>query len=204
MITAVSIELSDQIEFFSNQSKFHQWLDRNHDKKAELWVGFYKKQSGKPSVTYPEALDEALCYGWIDGVRKSIDEVSYKIRFTPRKAKSTWSLVNTKRVAELKRLGCMRASGLKAFENRDPKRSGIYSFENALRKLDAVYEKKFQSNKRAWAFFQAQPPGYQRTASWWVMSAKKEETRMRRLATLIGESEKGLRLVMVAASAKKK
>jgi len=204
MITAVSIELSDQIEFFSNQSKFHQWLDKHHDRESELWVGFYKKQSGKPSVTYPEALDEALCYGWIDGVRKSIDEVSYKIRFTPRKAKSTWSLVNTKRVAELKRLGRMRASGLKAFENRDPKRSGIYSFENALRKLDAVYEKKFQSNKRAWAFFQAQPPGYQRTASWWVMSAKKEETRMRRLATLIGESEKGLRLVMVAASAKKK
>ncbi len=204
MITAVSIELSDQIEFFSNQSNFHQWLDKHHDRESELWVGFYKKQSGKPSVTYPEALDEALCYGWIDGVRKSIDEVSYKIRFTPRKAKSTWSLVNTKRVAELKRLGRMRASGLKAFENRDPKRSGIYSFENALRKLDAVYEKKFQSNKRAWAFFQAQPPGYQRTASWWVMSAKKEETRMRRLATLIGESEKGLRLVMVAASAKKK
>ncbi len=196
--------MSDQIKFFSNQSKFHQWLDKHHDRESELWVGFYKKQSGKPSVTYPEALDEALCYGWIDGVRKSIDEVSYKIRFTPRKAKSTWSLVNTKRVAELKRLGRMRASGLKAFENRDPKRSGIYSFENAPRKLDAVYEKKFQSNKRAWEFFQAQPPGYQRTASWWVMSAKKEETRMRRLATLIGESEKGLRLVMVAASAKKK
>jgi len=196
--------LSDQIKFFSNPYKFHQWLDRNHDKKAELWVGFYKKQSGKPSVTYPEALDEALCYGWIDGIRKSIDDESYTIRFTPRRPRSTWSLVNTKRVAELRGLGRMKTPGLKAFENRDPKRSGIYSFENALRKLDAVYEKKFQSNKRAWAFFQAQPPGYQRTASWWVMSAKKEETRMRRLATLIGESEKGLRLVMVAASAKKK
>jgi uncharacterized protein YdeI (YjbR/CyaY-like superfamily) len=169
--------LSDQIKFFSNPSKFHQWLDQNHDKESELWVGFYKKDSGKPSITYPEALDEALCYGWIDGLRKSIDEVSYKIRFTPRRAKSTWSLVNTKRVAELKRLGRMCGSGLKAFETRDPKRSGIYSFENAARTLDAVYEKKFQANKRAWAFFQAQPPGYQRTASWWVMSAKKNETR---------------------------
>ena len=195
--------MSDHIKFFSNSSKFRQWLDKHHDKESELWVGFYKKQSGKPSVTYPEALDEVLCYGWIDGIRKSIDEVSYTIRFT-RKAKSTWSLVNTKRVAELKRLGRMRASGLKAFETRDPKRSGIYSFENAPRKLDAVYEKKFQSNKRAWEFFQTQPPGYQRTASWWVMSAKKEETRWRRLASLIRESEKGVRLGVVTGSAKKK
>jgi uncharacterized protein YdeI (YjbR/CyaY-like superfamily) len=196
--------LSDQIKFFSNASKFHQWLDKHHDRESELWVGFYKKQSGKPSITYPEALDEALCYGWIDGLRKSIDEVRYKIRFTPRKAKSTWSLVNIKRVEELKRLGCMRAPGLKAFETRDPKRSGIYSFENALRKLDADYEKKFQSNKRAWAFFQAQPPGYQRTASWYVMSAKKEETRWRRLASLISESKKGVRLSLITGSAKKK
>jgi uncharacterized protein YdeI (YjbR/CyaY-like superfamily) len=182
--------LSDHIKFFSNPSKFHRWLDKHHDRESELWVGFYKKQSGKPSITYPEALDEALCYGWIDGIRKSIDEVSYKIRFTPRTAKSTWSLVNIKRVEELKRLGRVTASGLKAFETRDPKRSGIYSFENAPRNLDAAHEKKFQSNKPAWAFFQAQPPGYQRTASWYVMSAKKEETRMRRLVNLISESEK--------------
>jgi uncharacterized protein YdeI (YjbR/CyaY-like superfamily) len=194
--------LSDQIKFFSNPSKFHQWLDKHHDRESELWVGFYKKQSGKPSITYPEALDEVLCYGWIDGIRKSIDEVSYTIRFTPRKAKSTWSLVNIKRVAELKRLGRMRAPGLKAFETRDPKRSGIYSFENAPRNLDAAHEKKFQSNKRAWAFFQAQPPGYQRTAIWYVMSAKKEETRWRRLATLISESEKGVRLGLVTGKAK--
>jgi uncharacterized protein YdeI (YjbR/CyaY-like superfamily) len=198
----MSIELSDQIKFFSNPTKFHRWLGKNHDKQSELWVGFYKKHSDKPSITYPEALDEALCYGWIDGLRKSIDGVSYKIRFTPRQAKSTWSLVNIKRVEELKRLGRMRASGLKAFENRDPKRSGIYSFENAPRNLDAAYEKKFQSNKRAWAFFQAQPPGYRRTASWYVMSAKKEETRWRRLATLISESEKGVRLGLVTGKAK--
>jgi uncharacterized protein YdeI (YjbR/CyaY-like superfamily) len=196
--------LSDHIKFFSNPSEFHQWLDRHHDKESELWVGFYKKESGRPSITYPEALDEALCYGWIDGVRKSVDEVSYKIRFTPRKAKSTWSLVNTKRVAELKRLGRMKTSGLKAFETRDPKRSGIYSFENAARRLDAVYEKKFQANKRAWAFFQAQPPGYQRTAIWWVMSAKKEETRWRRLASLIRDSQKGVRLGLITGSTKEK
>src|SRR6266568_553956 len=193
-----------EVAFFETSSEFRTWLEEHHNTTQEVWVGFYKTSSGKPSITWPEAVDEALCYGWIDGIRKSIDEVSYTIRFTPRQAKSTWSLVNIKRVEELKRLGRMRASGLKAFENRDPKRSGIYSFENRPRKLDPVYEKKFQSNKRAWAFFQAQPPGYQRTASWYVMSAKKDETRMRRLATLIGESEKGLRLLMVAASAKKK
>jgi len=194
--------LSEHIKFFSNASKFRQWLDKHHDRESELWVGFYKKQSGKPSITYPEALDEALCYGWIDGIRKSIDDVSYKIRFTPRQAKSTWSLVNIKRVEELKRLGRMRASGLNAFETRDPKRSGIYSFENRPRKLAPVYEKKFQSNKRAWAFFQAQPPGYQRIASWYVMSAKKDETRLRRLATLISESEKGVRIGLISGKAK--
>src|SRR5947209_16696261 len=125
----MSVFPSVQPLFFASPAEWRRWLAKHHKSVDELWVAFHKRASGRPSITYPEALDEALCYGWIDGLRKSIDEVSYKIRFTPRTAKSTWSLVNTKRAAELKRLGRMKVSGLKAFETRDPKRSGIYSFE---------------------------------------------------------------------------
>jgi len=165
----------------------------NHDKTDELIVGFYKKDSGKKSVTYPEALDEALCFGWIDGVRRRVDEDSYSIRFTPRKTKSTWSLVNTRRVNELIKLGRMHKTGLGVFKLRDPKRTGIYSFENAPRKLAPEYEKRFRGNRKAWAFFERQPPGYQRLATYWVMSAKQEETRLRRLNLLISNSEKHIR-----------
>ena len=189
-----------KVTYFTSPSQFRRWLDRYHDKASELWVGFHKKHSGKPSITYNEALDEALCFGWIDGVRKSVNDTSYTIRFTPRKAKSIWSLVNIGHVERLKKLGRMKPSGQKAFAARDEKRSGVYSFENAPRKLDAAYEKKFKANKKAWAFFQSQPPGYQRIARFFVMSAKQEETRLRRLDSLISDSEKGLRIGVITSN----
>ncbi len=177
--------------FFSSPAKFRQWLKANHAKAQELWVGYYKKDSGKPSLTWPESVDEALCFGWIDGVRKSIDEVSYMIRFTPRKPRSIWSAVNIKRATELLELGLMQPAGLEAFQNRQEARSVVYSYEQRGQKLDDAYEKKLRANKKAWAFFQAQPPWYQRAVSWWVTSAKKEETRLKRLATLIEDSANG-------------
>ena len=192
-----------KVTFFNSASEFRQWLEANQDKVSELWVGFYKKDSGKTGITYAEAVDEALCFGWIDGIKKRVDDISYMHRFTPRKLKSNWSLTNTRRAEKLKRLGRMQPSGLKKFEARDPRRSGIYSFENRPRKLEDIYEKKFRANQKAWEFFQAQPPGYQRTASWWVMSAKKEATRWRRLASLTDDSAKGRRLVVVADATKK-
>lgn len=178
--------------FFSTPSEFRAWLEEHHETAQELWVGFYKKGTGKPSITWPEAVDEALCFGWIDGIRKSVDADSYANRFTPRKPRSTWSAVNIKRVGELTELGLMRPAGLKAFEKRTEQRSETYSYEqrNNVR-LDEAYEQQFRANEAAWDFFQAQPPWYRRTATWWVVSAKKEETRQKRLATLIEDSQHG-------------
>ena len=187
--------------FFNTQSDFRRWLEKNHGSAKELWVGFYKKSSSRPSITWPQSVDEALCFGWIDGIRKSIDDVSYKIRFTPRKRGSIWSAVNTKRAQELIDQGLMRPAGLKAFEARDEKKSGIYSYESfSLRsdKFPEPYETKFKKNKKAWVFFQSQPPGYRRIACWWVISAKKEETRLKRLATLIEVSATGGRVGQIA------
>lgn len=180
--------------FFKSGDDFRNWLDKNHGKQQELLLGFYKKASGNSGITYQEALDEALAYGWIDGIRKSVDDASYTIRFTPRKPKSIWSMVNIKRVGELTKLGRMQAPGLKAFEGRDVKRAQLYSYERKTSKLDGELEKRLKANKRAWEFFQAQPPGYQRVISWWVISAKQEETRLRRLQTLIKDSEQGRRV----------
>ena len=191
-----------KIKFFSTQSLFKQWLARNHTRSAELWVGFHKKKSGKKSITYAEALDEALCFGWIDGVRKSVDESSYTIRFTPRKQRSIWSRVNTVRAEELSKLGRMKPSGVEAFALRDPQRSGIYSFETTARKLAAAYETKFLAKKEAWEYFQSQPPGYRKLATFWVMSAKREETRLHRLEQLICDSAEAKRLGIIARSAK--
>lgn len=178
-------------KFFATPAAFRKWLEQNHDKAQELWVGFHKKSTGKPSITWPEAVDQLLCFGWIDGIRKSVDDRSYTIRVTPRKPRSNWSAINIKRVNELTKMGLMHPAGLKAFQAHDPKKSGVYSFERRPQKLDAKYEKKFRTNKKAWAFFQAQPPWYQRTAGFWVVSAKKEETRLKRLATLIEDSAQG-------------
>lgn len=175
--------------FFKTQKEFRKWFEKDHSKTAELFVGFYKKSSGKPSITWPESVDEALCFGWIDGIRRSVDEDSYTIRFTPRKPKSIWSAVNTKRANELQELGLMSPAGLKALEARDEEKSKLYSYENKDKKLSAVYEKKFRQNKKAWEYFKSQAPWYQRASSHWVISAKQEKTRLRRLETLINDCE---------------
>lgn len=175
--------------FFASPSVWRAWLEEHHADTGELWVGLYKRDSGRPSITWPEAVDGALCFGWIDGIRKSIDDVSYRIRFTPRKPRSVWSAVNVKRATELSNTGLMHSAGLAAFQKRDEKRSAIYSYEQRKRaKLPDVHTKQFRNQPAAWAFFQAQPPGYRRICSWWVISAKKEETRLKRLAALIEHS----------------
>jgi uncharacterized protein YdeI (YjbR/CyaY-like superfamily) len=187
-----TIEVAMEPAFFATPAELRAWLDTHHETSGELWVGFYKKGSGRPSITWPEAVDEALCFGWIDGVRKGIDGVSYAIRFTPRKPRSIWSAVNVGRVAELTGLGLMRPAGLKAFAGRVEERSGVYAYEQQdAAALDAEDERQFRANSRAWAFFQAQAPWYRRTAIWWVVGAKREETRRKRLATLIADSEGG-------------
>ncbi len=179
--------------FFSTPEKFREWLAKNHDREDELLVGFHKKDSGKKSITYAEALDEALCYGWIDGVRKRFDETSYTIRFTPRKPRSIWSLVNVRHVERLMKASRMAEPGLAAYARRDPKRTGIYAFENEVREFSSEFEKKFRANKRAWEFFQSEPPSIRKVCIFWVMSAKKEETRLRRLDQLIESSANGVR-----------
>ena len=182
-------------KFFPTPGEFRVWLARHHDSARELVVGFYKKDSGKPSITWPEAVDEALCYGWIDGVRKSLDETRYTNRFTPRRPRSAWSAVNVARVAELTKLGRMQPAGLAAFAKRTPERTGIYSHEQARPdELDAACARTFRADEKAWAFFQAQPPGYRKLMARWVMEAKREETRQRRLAALVEESAQGRRV----------
>ena len=181
--------------FFRTPAEFRRWLEKNHERETELWVGFHKKGSGRPSITWPESVDEALSFGWIDGVRRSIDEESYEIRFTPRKPRSIWSAVNTRRMKELIEEGRVAEAGIRAFERRSEARSGVYSFEQRKdAKLDPALEKRFRARAKAWRFFETQPPGYRRLAAFWVMSAKKEETRTRRLDELIARSAKGERL----------
>ena len=180
--------------FFKTPADFRSWLEKHHARADELLVGFYKKESGKPSITWPESVDEALCFGWIDGIRRRIDDISYSIRFTPRRRGSIWSTVNTKRVAELIKDKRMRPAGVKAFEARDPKKTGIYSFERETATLPAEFEKAFRANTKAWKFWEAQPPGYRRLAAYFVTSAKQDETRRRRLDVLIRDSARGLRL----------
>ena len=181
--------------FFGSPAAFRRWLEENHALACELLVGFYKRDSQKPSITWPESVDEALCFGWIDGIRKRVDEVSYTIRFTPRKPTSNWSSVNIRRVHELTSLGLMHPAGLKAFERRDEKKSAIYSYEQRhSAKFTPELEKEFRANKKAWDFFRSQAPGYQKMATYWVMSAKREETRRGRLAKLMERYENGRRL----------
>ena len=184
-----------QPTFFPTPEDFRRWLEEHHASEKELWVGFHKKGSGRPSITWPESVDEALCFGWIDGVRKTLDAESYVIRFTPRKTGSNWSEVNLKRVQVLIETGRMRPAGQRAFEARDPSKSGVYSFEQRKApELGPELEARFQANAGAWSFFLAQPPGYRRLATFWVVSAKQEATRARRLQQLIDDSAAGLRL----------
>ncbi len=180
--------------FFATPALFWAWLKKHHKTAGELLVGFYKKDSGKPSVTWPESVDEALCFGWIDGVRKSIDDKAYTIRFTPRRHGSIWSAVNIIRVGGLTKSGLMQPAGIAAFERRDEKKSAIYAYEQRKTTVfDPAYERKFRANKRAWAFFEAQPPWYQRVVRYRVMSAKSEDTRLRRLQTVIDAAANGKR-----------
>ena len=173
-------------KFFATPNHFRKWLAKNHDRADVLWVGYYRKETGRPSVTWPESVDEALCFGWIDGIRKKIDHESYKIRFTPRRAKSVWSAVNIGRVAVLTAEDRMHAAGHAAFARREEHNSRQYSFENrATAKLSDDDEREFRRVPVAWKFFQAQPPGYRRLASWWIISAKRPETRRARLLRLI-------------------
>jgi uncharacterized protein YdeI (YjbR/CyaY-like superfamily) len=189
--------------FFETPSKLRAWLEKHHAQEKELWVGFHKKSSGKASLTWTQAVDALLCFGWIDGIRKSIDESSYTIRVTPRKSKSKWSLINVKRVRELQKLGLMHVNGLKGFEERTAE--GTYSYEQRnVAKLGDRFEKQFRANKKAWEFFRTQAPWYQRTATWWVISAKKEETRLKRLERLIGDSGRGESIVPLKRPAKSK
>lgn len=186
---------------FRSAFEFRRWLEKHHGRATELWVGFYKKASAKLGITYAEAVDQALCFGWIDGIKKRVDEDRYTHRFTPRTAKSGWSAINTRRAAELKRLGLMAPSGVAAFEKRDPARSGISSFENRPESLTPPLLGQLKANRKAWAFFEAQPPGYRRRVAFWVMSAKQDETRQRRLAQLIHDSERNLRRGVVTEKA---
>ena len=180
--------------FFKSPSAFRKWLAANHSKSKELWVGFYKKSSGKPSITWPESVDEALCFGWIDGIRKSIDEESYMIRFSPRKPSSIWSAVNIRNVARLIKEKRMTAAGLKAYASRKEYRSGIYSYEQRPSELVEPYASELKRNKAAWKFFQAQPPYYRKMMTWFILSAKQEQTRLQRLERLIEASAKEQRL----------
>jgi uncharacterized protein YdeI (YjbR/CyaY-like superfamily) len=183
-----------KIRFFKSASAFRKWLETNHTSAQELWVGFYKRTSGLPSMTWPESVDQALCFGWIDGIRKRIDENSYVIRFSPRRPSSVWSAINTKRAQELANEGLMHAAGLKAFSARKENRSGIYSYENRPAELPDPYAKTIRQNKAAWEFLQAQPPSYRKLVCWWIVSAKKEETRAKRIEKLIAVSARGQRL----------
>lgn len=178
----------DSVTFFATQEDFRRWLEKNHEKEPEIIVGYYKVGSGKPSLTWPQSVDQALCFGWIDGVRKSINEESYCIRFTPRRSDSTWSAVNIRKVEELTNAGLMKPAGLLAFSHRKTNKSGIYSYENEPFILDPDMEKLFRKNKKAWDFFSKQAPSYQKAILRWIMSAVQEKTRQSRLEKTIQAS----------------
>jgi uncharacterized protein YdeI (YjbR/CyaY-like superfamily) len=175
--------------FFKSPNEFRKWLEKNHATKKELFVGFYKVHTGKPSLTWSQSVDVALCYGWIDGVRPTGDEESYVIRFSPRKPRSGWSAINIAKVAALKEVGLMRPAGLAAFEARDATQSG-YSVKSWPKTFPPKYERRFRANKKAWKYFSSQAPSMQRNAIHWATSAKQEETRLRRLETLIADCAK--------------
>jgi uncharacterized protein YdeI (YjbR/CyaY-like superfamily) len=182
------------VTYFRTPAELRKWFRANHAAAAELWIGFYKKDSGKPSITWPESVDEALCVGWIDGIRKRIGQDSYTIRFTPRRKGSIWSAVNIARVKVLTAEKRMRPSGVKAHEARLENKSGIYAYEQRRDRLEEPYAGLLKKNKAAWEFFAAQPPSYRKVIGWWIVSAKKEETRVERLKKLIDTSAKGQRL----------
>ncbi len=182
------------IIFFKTQKDLRKWFEKNHKKKKELIVGFYKVSSGKHSVTWSQSVDEAICFGWIDGIRKSIDEESYSIRFTPRNPSSNWSNINIGKANDLIRVGLMKPEGLRLFNLRKENKSGIYSYENTMAEFDKEHEKRFKANKQAWEFFQSMIPSYQKITKRWVMSAKQEVTRLKRLDELINDCAAGKKI----------
>ena len=193
-----------KVQFFETRDAFRRWLKKNHAKAEELYVGFYKKASGRKAIEYEEAVEEALCFGWIDGVRKGLNEISYTNRFSPRKPRSKWSRINIARVERLIKEGRMEAPGLDLYEARDRKDAG-YSFEQRdAPEFTPALEKRFRANRAAWKFWESQPPGYRRVATWYVISAKREETRLKRLDTLIADSAAGLRIGLLRRDEKKK
>ncbi len=184
-----------KIKYFKSANHFRSWLEKNHATTHELWVGYFKKSSGKPSITWPESVDEALCFGWIDGIRKRVDDSRYTIRFTPRRRGSIWSTINIRRARELNDKGLMQPPGRAAFDARKEYKSGIYSYEQRTTHLNGPYEKKLKQNKAAWDFFYAQPPSYRKAIAWWIVSAKQEATRLKRLQKLIELSANRKRLL---------
>lgn len=180
-----------EIKFFKSARALRRWFERHHESAKELWVGYYKKSTGLASVTWPESVDEALCFGWIDGIRKSVDEVSYTSRFTPRRASSVWSRINIDRATALQAQGLMQPAGCRAFEARKENRSGIYSYEQRGEQLPEPYRGKLEECPKAAKFFPAQSKSYRKAVAWWVVSAKKEETRLKRLGILIEHSRNG-------------
>ena len=180
--------MSDAI-YFSSPAELGAWLERHHESESELWLGYWKKATGKPSLTWSQAVDEALCYGWIDGIVRRVDDECHIQRFTPRKPSSNWSAVNIAKVEQLRAAGRMRAAGEAAFARRRADRSGVYAYEQRKDpRLEPEQERRFRANAAAWEYFKGQPPSYRRPALWWVVSAKRPETRERRLATLIEDS----------------
>jgi uncharacterized protein YdeI (YjbR/CyaY-like superfamily) len=191
--------------FFASPEEFRAWLEEHHATATELLVGFHKRGTGRPTMTWTEAVREALCFGWIDGIRHSLGDESYTIRFTPRKPRGNWSSLNVRHVEELIREGRMTPAGLAAYEARTPERTGVYAFEQRhSARLDRQQEERFRADPKAWEFLQAQPASYRQTAIYWVVSAKREETRARRLATLISDSAAGRRLAQLTPPARRR
>lgn len=180
--------------FFRTPEEMYAWLEANHESEKELMVGYFKKSAPEKGITWPESVDMALCFGWIDGVRPSGTDTTYHIRFTPRRPKSIWSKVNVAKVEALIEKGLMRPAGLKAYEAREADKTGIYSFEKEREHFSGEYEAKFKASAEAWAWYQAQAPSYQKASTHWVLDGKKEETRFKRLGELIASSERGERL----------
>jgi uncharacterized protein YdeI (YjbR/CyaY-like superfamily) len=191
--------------FFASPEEFRAWLEEHHATATELLAGFYKKSTGRPTMTWTESVREALCFGWIDGIRRSLGDESYTIRFTPRKPRSNWSSLNVRHVEELIREGRMTPAGLAAYEARTPERTGVYAFEQRhAARLEPEQEERLRAHPKAWEFFPAQPASYRQTAIYWVVSAKREETRARRLATLISDSAAGRRLARLTPPARRR
>ena len=189
--------------FFKGPAEYRAWLEKHHETKDELWIGFWRKSTGKPSLTWQQCVDESLCFGWIDGIRKTVDATAYKQRVTPRRPTSMWSQTNIRRVGELTAEGRMRPRGIAAFEKRDPKKtySGSAGFDRIP--LGVAEEAQLRKNRKAATFWDAQPPGYRKLAGWYVMSAKKDETRRSRLKTLITDCAAGRRLAGLTPKSKR-